>query len=54
LVLQNAEKSAKETANMTAKVGRASYTAANVQNQPDAGAMAISIWMRAIYNAILN
>ncbi|EJW77701.1 hypothetical protein WUBG_11390, partial [Wuchereria bancrofti] len=49
-----AEKSAKSTSNMIAQVGRASYTSAMVQKEPDAGAVAVSIWLRAVYEAVYS
>lgn len=43
---------AKATSAMSAQVGRASYTSALAQKEPDAGAIAVSIWLRAIYEAV--
>lgn len=37
---------------MRAQVGRASYTAAEAQNEPDAGATAVAIWLRALYEKV--
>lgn len=50
--LQCAEESAKATSGMVAQVGRASYTAASVQKEPDAGAVAVLIWLQAVYEAV--
>lgn len=36
---------------MEAKSGRASYTSAEHQKQPDAGSIAFALWFRAIYDA---
>ncbi|VIO97614.1 DAK1 domain containing protein [Brugia malayi] len=52
--VKQAEKSAEETSNMIAQVGRASYTSALVQKEPDAGAIAVSIWLRAVYEAVYS
>lgn len=49
--VQKAAEAAKATSMMRAQVGRASYTAVAAQNEPDAGATAVAIWMRAIYDA---
>uniref|UniRef100_A0A8R1EGV3 DhaL domain-containing protein n=1 Tax=Caenorhabditis japonica TaxID=281687 RepID=A0A8R1EGV3_CAEJA len=42
------EQAAEATAHQKAAVGRASYTSAEAQTEPDAGATAISTWLRAI------
>ncbi|XP_023931486.1 triokinase/FMN cyclase-like isoform X2 [Lingula anatina] len=44
-----AEQAAADTANMTARAGRASYVSKDLQTQPDAGAVAVSVWLKAIY-----
>jgi dihydroxyacetone kinase len=44
-----AEQRAEQTAQMEARAGRASYTSAQQQNQPDPGATALAIWFRAVY-----
>lgn len=41
---------AKQTAQMEAKAGRASYTNKSQQLEPDPGAMAFATWFRAIYD----
>ncbi|CAI2353638.1 unnamed protein product [Caenorhabditis sp. 36 PRJEB53466] len=46
------ERAAEETAHQKAAVGRASYTSSEAQTLPDAGATAISIWLRAAWTAI--
>ncbi|EFO18193.1 hypothetical protein LOAG_10302 [Loa loa] len=52
--VKQAEESAKATSGMVAQVGRASYTSALVQKEPDAGAVAVSIWLRAVYEAVYS
>uniref|UniRef100_A0A915PZI7 Triokinase/FMN cyclase n=1 Tax=Setaria digitata TaxID=48799 RepID=A0A915PZI7_9BILA len=52
--VKNAEETAKATSGMVAQVGRASYTSAVVQKEPDAGAVAVSIWLRAVYEALYS
>ncbi|VDN08417.1 unnamed protein product [Thelazia callipaeda] len=52
--VKEAEESAKATSIMRAQVGRASYTSASVQKEPDAGAIAVSIWLKAIYEAVYS
>ncbi|KHJ92150.1 putative glycerone kinase [Oesophagostomum dentatum] len=47
-----AAKEAQATATMTARAGRASYTAKEVQTKPDAGAVAISAYMKTIWGTI--
>lgn len=49
--VQASEKAADETARQKATVGRASYTSSESQTKPDAGATAISIWLRAFWTA---
>lgn len=49
--VQVSEKAAEETAHQKAAVGRASYTSSESQTKPDAGATAISIWLRAFWTA---
>jgi len=44
----SAEKAAIATTSMKAKAGRASYVSAKLLTQPDPGAVAVSIWMKAI------
>lgn len=45
---QRAMEAAQATAKMKARAGRASYVAAEHLTKPDAGAMGVSIWMKAI------
>lgn len=47
-VHQAAETAAQNTAKMKAQAGRASYVNSDILNQPDAGAVAVTIWMKAI------
>lgn len=49
--VQASEKAADSTAHQTATVGRASYTSSQSQTKPDAGATAISIWLRSFWTA---
>uniref|UniRef100_A0A1I7UBK0 Triokinase/FMN cyclase n=1 Tax=Caenorhabditis tropicalis TaxID=1561998 RepID=A0A1I7UBK0_9PELO len=49
--VQASERAAEETAHQKASVGRASYTSSQSQTKPDAGATAISRWLRAIWEA---
>uniref|UniRef100_A0A0R3S0A5 Triokinase/FMN cyclase n=1 Tax=Elaeophora elaphi TaxID=1147741 RepID=A0A0R3S0A5_9BILA len=53
-ILYQAEERAKATSGMFAQVGRATYTSALVQKEPDAGAVAVSIWLRAVYEAVYS
>ncbi|KAE9548818.1 hypothetical protein FO519_007971 [Halicephalobus sp. NKZ332] len=46
-----AEEAAESTMTMEAKSGRASYTSVDQQKKPDPGAVAVAIWMRAIFDA---
>ncbi|KAI1708401.1 dak1 domain-containing protein [Ditylenchus destructor] len=50
-IINVVEKTAEDTAKMEAKSGRASYTSSEQQTQPDAGAKALAIWFRAIYES---
>ena len=47
-----AETGAAATAGMTPKLGRASYLGERAVGSPDGGAVAVSIWMRAIASAL--
>ncbi|KAF1752496.1 hypothetical protein GCK72_019051 [Caenorhabditis remanei] len=49
--VQASERAAEDTANQKASVGRASYTSSESQTKPDAGATAISLWLRAFWTA---
>jgi hypothetical protein len=37
---------------MDAKSGRASYTSKEQQNDPDPGAKAVALWMKAAFDAL--
>ncbi|CAD6186911.1 unnamed protein product [Caenorhabditis auriculariae] len=50
--MKASEKAAEETAKQKATVGRASYTSEKSQKRPDAGAIAITKWLRAIHEVI--
>uniref|UniRef100_A0AC35F598 Triokinase/FMN cyclase n=1 Tax=Panagrolaimus sp. PS1159 TaxID=55785 RepID=A0AC35F598_9BILA len=50
-IVKAAQKSADETAKMKAKSGRASYTSAEQQTLSDPGAVAVAIWMTAVFNS---
>ncbi|KHN82859.1 Bifunctional ATP-dependent dihydroxyacetone kinase/FAD-AMP lyase (cyclizing) [Toxocara canis] len=50
-LVQAAEKEAVATKDMRAKCGRASYTAASAQTEPDPGAIAVAKWIRAAFSA---
>ncbi|WKY10831.1 hypothetical protein Q1695_002857 [Nippostrongylus brasiliensis] len=52
IILEATTKAALSTAQMKARAGRASYTAKEVQTRPDAGAVAISYFMHAIWDTI--
>lgn len=49
--VQASERAAQDTANQKASVGRASYTSSESQTKPDAGATAISFWLRSFWTA---
>ncbi len=48
---QAAEDGAKATIQLKARAGRASYVSQQLLTQPDPGAHAVGIWMRAAYEA---
>ena len=48
-IVEASEKTANETSKMEAKSGRASYTSASQQIQPDPGAIAVATWMKAAF-----
>ena len=52
VVLQAVERAALATAGMEARAGRASYVSTQHQTQPDAGAHAVSIWVKAVCGVI--
>ncbi|KAK7492352.1 hypothetical protein BaRGS_00016449 [Batillaria attramentaria] len=47
-----AQASAEETAKMKAEAGRASYVSADLLTQPDPGAVAVSVWMKAVLDKL--
>lgn len=49
-----AEAGAEATASMVPRRGRASYLGARALGQPDGGAVAVSVWLRAIQEALEN
>ena len=49
--LQAAERAAQATAGMKARAGRASYVSSEHLTNPDPGAHAVAVWMRAVYEA---
>ena len=48
----SAESKALETTKMTAKVGRASYVSTAMLTQPDPGAHAVGVWLKALYEGL--
>ncbi|ETN68339.1 DAK2 domain protein, partial [Necator americanus] len=52
VITEAAIKAAQATAEMKARAGRASYTAKEVQTKPDPGAVAISSFMRVLWDTI--
>jgi dihydroxyacetone kinase len=50
--VQEAERGAKATAQMTPRLGRSSYLGDRVLGHPDPGATAVSIWLRAVSEAL--
>lgn len=52
LAADASEGAAGETANMVPKLGRASYLGGRAVGSPDGGAVAVSIWLRAIAKAL--
>jgi dihydroxyacetone kinase len=52
--VQEAERGAHATANMTPRMGRSSYLGDRVVGHPDPGAEAIAIWLRAVASALLH
>ena len=51
MVLQAAVAGAAATVNMSAQAGRASYVHSSQLTQPDPGAHAVAIWLKAIHSA---
>ncbi len=52
--VEAAERGAEATAQMRPKLGRSSYLGGRVLGYPDPGAKAISIWLRAAYEALFT
>ncbi|KAH7637574.1 hypothetical protein HUG17_8678 [Dermatophagoides farinae] len=52
IVAESTWHQAKKTASMQAKVGRASYVNQSLVIQPDAGAIAVAIWLQAIIDTL--
>ena len=52
ILLQAAEEAAKDTQSMKAKAGRASYVSSDVLKNPDPGATAVAIWLRAAFDTL--
>lgn len=46
--VEAAERGAADTANMTARAGRASYLGARAMGSPDGGAVAVALWLAAL------
>ncbi|KAI6188914.1 Bifunctional ATP-dependent dihydroxyacetone kinase/FAD-AMP lyase [Aphelenchoides besseyi] len=51
-IVKKVEESAEATAQMEALSGRASYTSKDQQKEPDPGAVGVSIWFRAAFEAL--
>jgi len=47
-----AEEGAAQTTGMLARLGRASYVSEELLTGPDAGATAVSIWLRGVFTAL--
>jgi dihydroxyacetone kinase len=52
--VSTAEEGAQATAMMTPRRGRASYLGERALGNPDAGAVAVAIWLRAILETLRN
>ena len=50
---QAVQSAAQATATMEARAGRASYVSAQHHTQPDAGAQAVAVWVKAVCNVIV-
>ncbi|XP_064621680.1 triokinase/FMN cyclase-like isoform X2 [Lineus longissimus] len=53
LAVKATEEAAESTATMPARAGRASYVSADRLSQPDPGAVAVAMWLKAIYQALV-
>ena len=51
--LQATEVAAEGTKTMKARAGRASYVSADLLTKPDPGAIAVSIWLRAVADTLV-
>lgn len=51
-LLQAAQQGAEATKKMAARSGRASYVSPELLTQPDPGAVAVGVWLQAIYAAL--
>lgn len=51
---QAAKQGAENTRNMAARSGRASYVSRELLIQPDPGAVAVGVWLQAIYSALCH
>ena len=47
-----AEEGAAQTTGMLARLGRASYVSEELLTGPDAGATAVSVWLRGVFRAL--
>ena len=52
LTCSAAEDGAQRTAGMKGRIGRASYVSDDQLNRPDPGAVAVSIWLRGVGQAV--
>ena len=46
------QQGAEDTRKMTARCGRASYVSPEHLTQPDPGAVAVTVWLQAVYTAL--
>ena len=52
IIQQAAKQGAEDTRKMTARCGRASYVSPEHLTQPDPGAVAVGVWLQAVYTAL--
>jgi dihydroxyacetone kinase len=52
--IEEAKKGADATAQMKPRLGRSSYLGSRVLGNPDPGAVAVTIWVRAVYTALFE
>jgi len=50
--IQVANQGAEATRKMKARSGRASYVSPELLTQPDPGAIAVGVWLQAVYTAL--